>query len=178
MRESRPSGAEGPAGILAQARVTGGSPAGAERQSGQAGAVSSRPDRIAGNLAQPGYLYSSLAGNMPARVSIFRIGLLICRPGKLYSGQCTYNPAQLLFICFSISCTHNTTYTMYIRHNKGVLWYTRGYIPDTQSTQAPFCTTFLHKAFSLVQQHSNLFEETLLRKTNIYQRPKYTLMQR
>jgi hypothetical protein len=29
--------------------------------------------------------------------------------------------------------------------------------PKPQSTQAPFCTTFLHKAFSLFQHHSNLF---------------------
>jgi hypothetical protein len=39
--------------------------------------------------------------------------------------------------------------------------------PRPQSTQAPFCTTFLHKTFSLFQHHSNLFEETLLRKTHI-----------
>jgi hypothetical protein len=29
--------------------------------------------------------------------------------------------------------------------------------PRPQSTQAPFCTTFLHKTFSLFQHHSNLF---------------------
>jgi hypothetical protein len=27
--------------------------------------------------------------------------------------------------------------------------------PKPQSTQAPSCTTFLHKAFSLFQHHSN-----------------------
>jgi hypothetical protein len=47
-----------------------------------------------------------------------------------------------------------------------------------QSKQAPFYTTFLHEAFSLFQPHSNLFETTLLMKTNIDQRSKYTLMQR
>jgi hypothetical protein len=46
-----------------------------------------------------------------------------------------------------------------------------------QSTQAPFCTTFLHETFSLFQHHSNLFETTLLMNTNIEQRSKYTLMQ-
>jgi hypothetical protein len=50
--------------------------------------------------------------------------------------------------------------------------------PKPQSKQAPFCTTFLHETFSLFQHHSNLFEETLLMKTNIDQRSKYTLMQR
>jgi hypothetical protein len=29
--------------------------------------------------------------------------------------------------------------------------------PRLQSTQAPFCTAFLHKAFSLFQHHSNFF---------------------
>jgi hypothetical protein len=29
--------------------------------------------------------------------------------------------------------------------------------PRPQSTQAPFCTTFLHKTFSLFQHHSNFF---------------------
>ena len=33
--------------------------------------------------------------------------------------------------------------------------------PKPQSTQAPSCTTILHKAFSLFQHHSNLFETTL-----------------
>jgi hypothetical protein len=32
--------------------------------------------------------------------------------------------------------------------------------PMPQSTQAPFCTTFLHETFSLFQHHSNLFEIT------------------
>jgi hypothetical protein len=35
-----------------------------------------------------------------------------------------------------------------------------------QSKQAPFCTTFLHEIISLFQHHSNLFETTLLMKTN------------
>jgi hypothetical protein len=47
-----------------------------------------------------------------------------------------------------------------------------------QSKQAPFCTTFLHKTFSLFQHHSILFETTLLMKTNIDQWSNYTLMQR
>jgi hypothetical protein len=47
-----------------------------------------------------------------------------------------------------------------------------------QSKQAPFCTTFLHETFSLFQHHSNLFETTLLLKTNIDQSSKYTFMQR
>jgi hypothetical protein len=47
-----------------------------------------------------------------------------------------------------------------------------------QFKQAPFCTTFFMKLFSLFQHHSNLFETTLLMKTNIDQRSKYTLMQR
>jgi hypothetical protein len=32
--------------------------------------------------------------------------------------------------------------------------------PRPQSTQAPSCTIFFLKAFSLFQHHSNLFEET------------------
>jgi hypothetical protein len=32
--------------------------------------------------------------------------------------------------------------------------------PSPQSTQAPSCTTFLHKAFSLFQHHSNFFINT------------------
>jgi hypothetical protein len=48
--------------------------------------------------------------------------------------------------------------------------------PKLQSTQAPFCTTFLYESFSLFQHHSNLFETTLLMKTNIDQRSKYTLI--
>jgi hypothetical protein len=47
-----------------------------------------------------------------------------------------------------------------------------------QSKQALFCTTFLHETFSLFQHHSNLFETTLLMKTNIDQWSKHTLMQR
>jgi hypothetical protein len=47
-----------------------------------------------------------------------------------------------------------------------------------QSKQAPFCTTFCMKLFSLFQHHSNLFETTLLMKTNIDKWSKYTLMQR
>jgi hypothetical protein len=31
--------------------------------------------------------------------------------------------------------------------------------PRPQSTQAPSCTTFLHKAFSLFQHHSNFFKQ-------------------
>jgi hypothetical protein len=50
--------------------------------------------------------------------------------------------------------------------------------PKPQSKQAPFCTTFLHETFSLFQHHSNIFETTLLMKTNIDQSSKYTLMQR
>jgi hypothetical protein len=48
----------------------------------------------------------------------------------------------------------------------------------SQSKQAPFCTTFLHETFSLFQHHLNLFETTLLMKTNIDQWSKYTLLQR
>jgi hypothetical protein len=44
-----------------------------------------------------------------------------------------------------------------------------------QSKQAPFCTTFLHETFSLFQHHSNLFETTILMKTNIDQRSKIHL---
>jgi hypothetical protein len=47
-----------------------------------------------------------------------------------------------------------------------------------QSKQAPFYTTFSHETFSLFQHQSNLFETTLLMKTNIEQWSKYTLMQR
>jgi hypothetical protein len=50
--------------------------------------------------------------------------------------------------------------------------------PKPQSTQAPSCTTFLHKAFSLFQHHSNFLNPTFLRKTNMVQRKKYTLMNR
>jgi hypothetical protein len=42
----------------------------------------------------------------------------------------------------------------------------------------PFLYHFLHKTFSLFQHHSNLFNSTLLMKTNMDQRSKYTLMQR
>jgi hypothetical protein len=45
-----------------------------------------------------------------------------------------------------------------------------------QSTQAPSCTTFLHKAFSVFQHHLNFLNPTLLRKTNMVQRQKYTLI--
>jgi hypothetical protein len=48
--------------------------------------------------------------------------------------------------------------------------------PKPQSTQAPSCTTFLHKAFSLFQHHSNFFNPTLLMKTNTDQGQKYTLI--
>jgi hypothetical protein len=50
--------------------------------------------------------------------------------------------------------------------------------PKPQSTQAPFCITFLHETFSLFQHHSNLFKTTLLMNTNMDQRSKYTLLQR
>jgi hypothetical protein len=50
--------------------------------------------------------------------------------------------------------------------------------PKPQSTQASSCTTFLHKAFSLFQHHSNFIETPLLMKTNKDQRQKYTLMKR
>jgi hypothetical protein len=44
-------------------------------------------------------------------------GIAICRP-------------ILLFTCFLLVCSYNLPYNIYISHNKGVLWYTRGYIPD------------------------------------------------
>jgi hypothetical protein len=50
--------------------------------------------------------------------------------------------------------------------------------PKPQFTQAPSCTTFLHKAFSLFQQYSNFLYAPLLMKTNKDQRQKYTLMKR
>jgi hypothetical protein len=50
--------------------------------------------------------------------------------------------------------------------------------PNPQSTQAPSCTTFLHKAFSLFQHHLKFLETPLLMKTNKDQRQKYTLMKR
>jgi hypothetical protein len=50
--------------------------------------------------------------------------------------------------------------------------------PKPQSIQAPSCTTFLHKAFSLFQHHSNFLYTPLLMKTNKDQRQKYTLMKK
>jgi hypothetical protein len=50
--------------------------------------------------------------------------------------------------------------------------------PKPQSKQAPFLPLFLHETFSLFQHHSNIFETTLLMKTNMEQRSKYTLIQR
>jgi hypothetical protein len=47
-----------------------------------------------------------------------------------------------------------------------------------QSKQAPFCTTILHKAFSLFQHHLKFLETPLLMKTKKDQRQKYTLMKR
>jgi hypothetical protein len=40
--------------------------------------------------------------------------------------------------------------------------------PKPQSTQAPSCTTFLHKAFSLFQHHSNF-----LLKSNSFEENQY-----
>jgi hypothetical protein len=37
--------------------------------------------------------------------------------------------------------------------------------PKPQSTQAPSCTTFLHKAFSLFQHHLKFLKTPLLMKT-------------
>jgi hypothetical protein len=60
----------------------------------------------------------------PARTSIIR-------PGKVHVGLATYNPAQAaVYLLFKYTCTYNSTYILYISHNKGVLWHTRGYIPD------------------------------------------------
>jgi hypothetical protein len=50
--------------------------------------------------------------------------------------------------------------------------------PKPQSTQAPSCTTFLHKAFSLFQHHLKFLKTPLLMKTNKDQMQKYTLMER
>jgi hypothetical protein len=47
--------------------------------------------------------------------------------------------------------------------------------PKPQSTQAPSCTTILHKAFSLFQHHLNFFKTPLLIKTNKDQRQKIHL---
>jgi hypothetical protein len=57
-------------------------------------------------------------------------------PAQLYYNPAwaSYMPAQAAVKCFLISCTHNTTYITYISHNKGVLWYTRGYIPDKNTS--------------------------------------------
>jgi hypothetical protein len=60
---------------------------------------------------------SGLDSNMSAQQAIFR-------PGRLYSG-----PAAVCLL-FKYTCTYNSTCIVYISHNKGVLWYTRGYIPD------------------------------------------------
>jgi hypothetical protein len=48
--------------------------------------------------------------------------------------------------------------------------------PKPQSTQAPSCTTILHKAFSLFQHHLKFLKTPLLMKNNKDQRQKYTLM--
>jgi hypothetical protein len=42
--------------------------------------------------------------------------------------------------------------------------------PKPQSTQAPSCTTILHKAFSLFQHHLKFLKTPLLMKTNKDQR--------
>jgi hypothetical protein len=48
--------------------------------------------------------------------------------------------------------------------------------PKPQSTQAPSCTTILHKAFSFFQHHLKILKTPLLMKTNKDQRKKYTLI--
>jgi hypothetical protein len=92
--------------------------------------LGSGPAGIKNWLAQPG-------AAVPAWADLPRPSLEEIRPGLNIPAQGSYNPARALITrpnlavkCFSISCAHNTTYIMYISHNKGVLWYTRGYIPD------------------------------------------------
>jgi hypothetical protein len=60
------------------------------------------------------------------------VGLsLECRPRRVYSGPRRYNPAQPCCLSvFQYSCIYNLIYNVYVSHNKGVLWYTRGYIPN------------------------------------------------
>jgi hypothetical protein len=61
---------------------------------------------------------------MPARATIFRLR-------EWCSGLGRHNLAQAaVYLLFKYTCTYNSTYILYISHNKEVLWYTRGYIPD------------------------------------------------
>jgi hypothetical protein len=75
-------------------------------------------------------------GFNPARIDIIR-------PGKVYAGLGIYNPAQPCYLtAFQYSCTYNLIYNVYISHNKRVLWYTWGYIPDNYTYRyfsIPFC---------------------------------------
>jgi hypothetical protein len=36
---------------------------------------------------------------------------------------------------FNIPARHNLIYNEYINHNKGVLWYTQGYIPTAERNE-------------------------------------------
>jgi hypothetical protein len=73
----------------------------------------------------------------PSRGKKCRPGLLFwprlpcAGPGRVIPACVNYEQAdfgisqpRVLFACFLISCTYNPTYIMYIRHVKGVLWYT------------------------------------------------------
>jgi hypothetical protein len=57
--------------------------------------------------------------------------MALFRPGEVCSGLGLVNPAQAAAcLLFKYTYTYNSTYILYISHNKGVLWYTWGYIPD------------------------------------------------
>jgi hypothetical protein len=70
-----------------------------------------------------------LASYMPAWEKYEQAGIDIFRP-------------SLLLYLLLISCTYKLIYNVYISHNKGVLWYTRGYIPDRRSWNINQIKTF------------------------------------
>jgi hypothetical protein len=88
--------------------------------------------------------------------------LSLFRPGKVYSGLGLVNPAQAaVYLLFNIPTIYNLIYNVYISHNKGVLWYTRGYIPDTQvmdaSDQCVYCGPTCMTAFTSTPNQGSSF---------------------
>jgi hypothetical protein len=83
--------------------------------------------------AQPGKPLDrpSRVTTMPVQLSFTSAQATIFRLREWCSGPGRHNPAQAaVYLLFRYTCIYNSTYILYISHNKGVLWYTWGYIPD------------------------------------------------
>jgi hypothetical protein len=107
------------------------------RSSGPAGWRRCRP----GLLSRPGL-------HVPAKASLFRPSWLICRTGhNMTMLALQYAGPACCLLPFKYFCTHNLTYRIYISHNKGVLWYTWGYIPDTKGPARPANMSSNHEQF-------------------------------